>query len=189
MTIRVTHSNEIGIPDAPAGDEYAGITDPLELQFYLRSVYEGTIFSVDLTFDGVYIDPMAEEKTYLPATNVTFTAPSTGIVVTKLSNSSVRVAGPYSNPFPNTFYRFIMADYTTKILQANSTEDWIGLVEYNPPSPTYIEKTFNLAVTIPADPLLGGNPTTETITMHQWVYWSYATARNSIISLAAQGEK
>jgi hypothetical protein len=188
MTIRVTQSNEIGIPSAPAGDQY-GSEDEAQLQFYLKSVYEGTIFSVDLTFEGVYIDSMTEEKTYLPATNVTFTAPSTGIVVTKLSNSSVRVAGPYSNPFPNTFYRFKMADYTTKILPANTTEDWIALVEYNPPSPTYIEKTFDLAVTISADPVLGGLPTTETITMHQWVYWSYATARNSVISLAALGEK
>ena len=187
MTIRVTQSNEIGIPSAPAGDQY-GSGDEAQLQFYLKSVYEGTSFSVDLTFDGVYID-IAETKTYLPATNVTFTAPSTGIVITKLSNSSVRVTGPYSNPFPNTFYRFKMADYTTKILPASTTEKWIGLVEYNPPSPTYLEKTFDLAVTIPDDPVLGGNPTTETITMHQWVYWTYSSARDSIKSLAARGEK
>ena len=187
MTLRVTKSNESGFA-SPPGDQYAGIADPLQQQFYLQSVYEGTTFSVDLFFEGVYTDP-AEVVTYLPATNVTFGSPDSGITITKLNNSTVRVTGPYSNPFPNTFYRFKMADYSEKILPASTTENWIALLEYNPPTPTFIEKTFNLTVTIPADPLLGGNPTEETVTMHGWVYWSYGTARASVISLAAQGEK
>lgn len=186
MTVRITKSNESGFA-SPPGDQLAGITDPLQLQLYLQSVYEGSAFSVDLFFEGVYTD-VAGAVTYQPATNVTFSA-SDGLIFTKLNNSTVRVSGPYSNPFPSTFYRFKMADYTEKVLPANTTEKWIGLIEYNPPSPTFIEKTFNFTVTIPADPLVGGQPTTETITMRQWVYWTYASARSTVISLAAQGEK
>jgi hypothetical protein len=189
MTIRVTKSNESGFPAPPAGDQLGNIADPLELQFYLQSVYEGSAFSVDLTFEGAYADPATGALTYAPATNVTFAAPTSGVTITKLSDSSVRVVGPYANPFPNTFYRFKMADYSTKILSPNTTENWIALVEYNPPSPTFIEKTFDLSVTIPADPTLGGNPTTETVTMHNWVYWTYSSARTTVINLVAQGEK
>lgn len=188
MTVRVTKSNESGF-SSPPGDQYVGIADPLQQQFYLQSVYEGVTFSADLVFEGVYTDVATGLLTYLPATNVTFGTPDSGITITKLNNNTVRVTGPYSNPFPSTFYRFKMADYSEKILPANTTEDWIALLEYNPPTPTFIEKTFNLTVTIPPDPVLGGNPTNEVVTMHGWVYWSYGTARNSVISLAAQGEK
>ena len=187
MTIRVTKSNESGFA-TPPGDEYAGV-DPLQLQYYLQSAYEGSAFSVDLTLEGAYTDPATELVTYQPATNVTFATQTSGITLTKLNANTVRVTGPYANPFPNTFYRFKMADYSVKILPSNTTEKWLGLVEYFPPSPTFIEKTFDLTVTIPADPLLGGSATTETLTMHQWIYWNYAAARSAIVNLVAQGEK
>jgi hypothetical protein len=81
-----------------------------------------------------------------------------------------------------------MRDYSLKVLPPTTTEDWIALIRYQMPSPTSIQKDIVFSVTIPPDPLLGGHPTTENVTISQWVFWNFASARAAVISLVAQGE-
>ena len=82
-----------------------------------------------------------------------------------------------------------MRDYSLRVLPPTTTEDWIALIRYQMPSPTSIQKDIVFSVTIPADSLLGGSSTTENVTMSQWVFWNFASARASVINLVGRGEK
>lgn len=193
MTIKVTQSNPSGF-GAVAGDPLAAVVEDGATAFsnFIPTVYEGATFSVDLTFEGVYpsgTDP--EAVTYANATAVSLTTnlALNGLIATKLNNYTYRIAGPWANAFTNSYYEFKMRDYSVKVLPPTTTEDWIALVRYQMPSPTSIQKDIVFSVTIPADPILGGAATTESVTMNQWVFWNFASARASVINLVGTGEK
>lgn len=186
MAIRITKSNQSGFSSVP-GDETNEVED---LNNYLPTVLEETTFSIDLTFDGKYSDGVSG-FTYLPATNNTssFGWGAIGLTYTKISASVARISGPITSPFTNQYYRFVLPDLSLQVLPKDTTTPFFSLEKYQMPSPVSIMKTYTINVTIPADPILGGTETTETISLYQWVHWSYSTAVAAIASARSRGLK
>jgi len=185
MAIRITKSNQSGFSSVP-GDETNSLED---LNNYLPTVLEETAFSIDLTFDGAYTNLGA--TTYLPATNNTssFGWSAIGLTYTKISASVARISGPITSPFTNQYYRFVLPDLSLQVLPKDTTTPFFSLEKYQMPSPVRLMKTYTFNVTIPADPILGGSSTTETISLYQWVHWSYSTAVAAIASARSIGLK
>lgn len=162
-------------------------------QTYVNSAYEFVdSFSIDLKFEGEYVDntdPLNPVYTYANATNVTstFNWSQYGITYSKPNVYTVRLVGPAINVFDNQYYKFVKPDLSQVILDANTTEPFLSLIKYQMPSPTTTMKTYPFSVTIPADPILGGSPTTESVDMKQWFYWSVAVAKANIARLKTQG--
>ena len=193
MTVKVTQLNPSGF-GAVAGDPLAAITEDGSTAYsnFIPTVYEAATFSIDLQFQGSYAS--AAEPPVITLENATAVTLTTnlainGLVATKPNVYTYRISGAYANAFTNSYYQFIMQDYSLKVLPPTTTEDWIALIRYQMPSPTSIQKDILFTVTIPPDPLLGGAPTTETVTMSQWVFWNFASARASVINLVSEGEK
>jgi hypothetical protein len=150
------------------------------------------LLPIDLKFEGAYSSAATPpEITYQNATAVSLTTnvALNGLVATKPNVYTYRISGAWTDAFINSYYQFIMQDYSLKVLPPNTTEDWISLIRYQMPSPTSIQKDIVFSVTIPPDPLVGGAATTENVTMSQWVFWNFASARASVINLVGLGEK
>ena len=193
MTVKVTQLNPSGF-GAVAGDPLAAIAEDGSTAYsnFIPTVYEAASFSIDLQFEGSYAsaaDP--PEITLVNATAVTLTTnvAINGLVATKPNVYTYRLSGAWANAFTNSYYQFIMQDYSLKVLPPTTTEDWIALIRYQMPSPTSIQKDLVFSVTIPPDPLVGGAATTQNVTMSQWVFWNFASARASVINLVGTGEK
>jgi hypothetical protein len=185
--LRITQSNLTG---NFIGQSYFNDATELQLPYYIPTVYEGASFSLNITFEGAYSSGgVTPTNTYAAATAVSVTTDISafGLSFTKPSVNVVRITGPYSNVFINTYYRFVMPDLSLKVLPPDTTETFLALERYQMPSPTYIMKDIVFSVTISADPTLGGSPTTETATMHQYVHWVYQTAVTNVQNLVAKG--
>lgn len=186
MAVRISKSNQSGFSSVP-GDETSSLID---LNNYLPTVLEETSFSIDLTFDGKYSDGLTG-FTYSPATNNTtsFDWAAIGLTYTKISASVARISGPVTSPFTNQYYRFVLPDLSLQILPKDTTTPFFSLEKYQMPSPVSLMKTYTINVTIPEDPILGGSATTETISLYQWIHWSYSTAVAAIASARSLGLK
>ena len=186
--LRITQSNLSG---SFIGQSYYNDATELELPYYIPTVYEGGAFSVDITFEGKYATGSGQSTTYTyaaaTAVSVTTAISAFGLSFTKPSANVVRITGPYSNVFANTYYRFVMPDLSLKVLPPDTTETFLALERYQMPSPTYTMKDIVFSVTIPPDPVEGGSPTTETATMYQYVHWVYQTAVSNVQNLVAKG--
>lgn len=183
MAVRITKLNVSG---------FSATQEQVADQTYINSAYEFVDnFSIDLKFEGQYEDDTGPTPvyTYLNATNVTTTFNWTqyGITYSKPNAYTVRLVGPGINVFTNQYYRFVLPDLSQQILDANTTQPFLSLTKYQMPSPTSTMKTYPFSVTIPADPILGGSATTETVNMNQWFYWSVAVARANIARLKTHG--
>jgi hypothetical protein len=193
MAVKVTQLNPSGF-GAVAGDPLAAIAEDGSTAYsnFIPTVYEAAGFSIDLKFEGAYASAATPPViTYQNATAVSLTTnvAINGLVVTKPNVYTYRISGAWTDAFINSYYQFIMQDYSLKVLPPNTTEDWISLIRYQMPSPTSIQKDIVFSVTIPPDPLVGGAATTENVTMSQWVFWNFASARASVINLVGLGEK
>lgn len=193
MAIKITQSNKSGFGTV-AGDELNYVIDDGTgiAETYLPTVYEATAFSVDLYFQGKYVDPIDPlVYTYADATNntSTFDWASLGLTYTKLTNSTCRISGSHLNPFPNQFYRFVLPDLSLQVLPANTTTEFYSLEKYQMPSPVSVMKSMTINVTIPPDPTLGTGGGVQVVTMDQWVHWSYATAVTAIAAARSRGIK
>lgn len=184
MTLRITKLNASG---------FSAAQDQAADQTFINSAYENIDnFSIDIKFEGVYpdaIDPLI--VTYQNATNVTstFNWASIGLTMSKPNAYTVRLTGPGMNVFTDQFYKFKMVDLTEQVLQSDTTEPFLSIIQYKMPSISYVMKTYPFDVTIPADVLLGGSPTTENVDMKQWFYWKYAVAAANIASIRSRGLK
>ena len=192
--LRITQANISGFT-APA--------DQSSQEQFLPAAYEFVdSFSVDIIFEGKYeqIDTVVDPTTgasssttsyvYQYATNVTssFDFASLGIEFSKPNAYTVRLVGPAESVFTNQFYQFKMPDMSLKMLPANTTEPFLGLVHYQMPSPTYTMKEYPFAVTIPAT--YGSTSTVvENTTMSQWFYWKYQVAVSNVAAINARGLK
>jgi len=193
MTVKVTQLNPSGF-GAVAGDPLAAVAEDGSTAYsnFIPTVYEAATFSIDLQFEGSYSsagDPPVITLENATAVTLTTDVAINGLVVTKPNVYTYRISGAWANAFTNSYYQFKMRDLSLQVLPPTTTEDWIALIRYQMPSPTSIQKDIVFSVTIPPDPLLGGAATTENVTMSQWVFWNFASARASVITLVGEGEK
>jgi len=194
MAIKITQSNTSGFGTV-AGDELNFLIDGetgTVPDTYLPTVYEAIPFSIDLYFQGKY--PSVEDPlvfTYADATNnsSTYDWASLGLTYTKLTASICRISGSHQNPFPDQFYRFVLPDLSLAVLPGNTTTEFYSIEKYQMPSPVSVMKSMTISVTVPPDPILGTGGGVQSVTMDQWVHWSYASAVAAIASARARGIK
>ena len=175
------------------GDDNPGTVTSWALANIIPSVVEGVAWSIDIEFYDETVDTATTLVTRTNASSVTTTYDFSefGITMTKPNAYTVRLTGPASNVFPNTYYQFRMPDGSLKVLPPDTTETFVGLVKYNMPSPTSTSKSYDFVVTIPANntlvpPLL---TYTQTVTMTQNFYWTFETAVANVKALVARGQK
>lgn len=184
MALRITYSNISGFS---ANQEQAS---------EIPSAYEILDnFSVDISFEGIYptgtlgVDGEMTYE-YKNATNVTssFNWSKYEMTYSKPQPHIVRLQGPAVDVFIDQYYKFKMVDFTEQILPANTQQQFLGIIEYNMPNPTYIMASYPFTVTLPAGPGVPAN-TIETISLNQWFYWRYQVAVANIASANARGLK
>lgn len=193
--VAVVFTNQSGF-ESVSPDPLAIVTDPEGGSqpepgtLYLPTIYAGTTYSIDVQFTVKYYDPIAPETLVgtSPASNVTttFNFAQFGMTAVKVNASTYRISGTYSNAFPDEYYRFKMKNNTLQVLPANTTEDFLALVEYNMPQPVTTNKEMLFNVSAPAE--FNGSPNINwPFTMYQWVVWRYQSAVASVQSLVNQG--
>jgi hypothetical protein len=192
-TVIAVQSNQSGFTGV-SPDPIANITDPEggalpePGTLYIPTIYDGTTYSVDIQFSVRYFDPLGTLLGTLIASNVTSTFDFTqyGMTAVKLNPSTYRISGAFSNAFPDEYYRFKMKNGTLQVLPANTTEDFLALVEYNMPQPVTIRIEIPFSITAP-ETFTSGVNITWPFTMFQWVVWRYQTAVTNVKTLVSQG--
>ena len=177
-SVIVSKTNLSGM-GAISPEPYENITDPVELAKYIPSVYGGINFSVDIAFTVDYY-VSAISQGIVNATDVTcsFNFSAYGITATKLNSYTYRITGAFSSLF-SEYYTFVLKDNTIAVLPADTSVDFLALIEYQMPSPTLFNNTYNFTVTSPTDSIA--------YPMYQTVVWSYQSAVSSVQALTAQG--
>lgn len=172
MSLTVIKSDLSGFPDPPISDESSEAVEP---SFYIPSVYEGSSFSVKLSF--FYEDPL------LPGSNLSSIAGNcvsdfsdVGVTVTKLSTSEFLVSGSYAGVLTGSVYTFVMRDGSLKQLSPDTQEDYRALVEFT--IPTQRRKDNEILFELQFD---GG--VTANTTILQSVHYSFRNAVNVVQSL------
>jgi hypothetical protein len=186
----VTTSNIFGMP-AISPDPIGFFTEEGQGAYaadkYLPSIYQGTTFSIDLTFSIEYTVFLT--TFILPADSATslFDFSTHGITVTNVSNNVIRLSGTYVDAFPDEYYNFVLKDMSQAILLPTTEEDFLALIEYNMPNPVTIENQYLFDV---VGPLEYNSPTpTTTVSgdMFQWIVWKYPPTVTTILDLVSRG--
>jgi len=177
--MRLNESGFPGIIESTNDPEGGSAAPPSRI----KAVYEyGNTFSVDLKFDD-YVD-MGESAppiiTSVTINIISFVPQAKGITCVKILADTVRISGSAQSAFTDSFYQFIMRDKTLKILPADTTEDYLAIVRWSPPSTKMIDTNSALKLKI-------DNLTEETINISQEVHWYYPTALQGFRNLISKG--
>jgi hypothetical protein len=183
LALRFLQFNESGFPGIIeyTNDPDGGVVAPPSR---IKAVYEyGDVFSVDLKFDDY--EDMGE---FAPPTIrsvvidiISFVPQASGITCVKISADTVRISGSAQSAFTDSFYQFIMRDKTLKILPVDTTEDYLAIVRWSPPSIKSIDTISNLTLKV-------DNLTEETIPISQLVQWYYPKAVQGFRNALAKGK-
>lgn len=187
--VTVSFSNESGFPTGQIpSDEYNFITDPILLSRAVKSAWEGSTISVDISYTAEADDGTGNNVVAVVSNNkTTYDFEAIGLTYTKLSASTARISGKTANLFPGSYYRFRMPDGTFKILPPDTTEDFYALVEYKMPSPVRRLETYPVTITVEA---AGIEPKQNvTIDLTEWHYWRYNSAVATVKDLVARGKQ
>lgn len=187
--VTVSFSNESGFPTGQIpSDEYNFITDPILLSRAVKSAWEGSTISVDISYTAEADDGTGNNVVAVVSNNkTTYDFEAIGLTYTKLSASTARISGKTANLFPGSYYRFRMPDGTFKILPPDTTEDFYALVEYKMPSPIRRLETYPVTITVEA---AGIEPKQNvTIDLTEWHYWRYNSAVATVKDLVARGKQ
>ena len=183
MALSFTRLNESGFPGIVelTNDPEGGSTAPPSR---LKAVYEnGDVFSVDLNFkDYTYmgeLDPPIITSVVIDI--VSFLPQVKGITCVKISSDTVRISGSAQSAFTDSFYQFIMRDKTLKILPADTTEDYLAIVRWSPPSIKSVDTISTLKLRV-------DNSIEETISISQLVQWYYPLAVQGFKNALAKGK-
>lgn len=183
--VRVTYSDESGFPAGIPGDKYLSYTEdgaPAAPSNLIKSVYQGSTFSVKLTFEVIdQVASTGETVVYNPATSVACTTTaamsSIGLTVQNTGANSLTISGTVNNAFDTEFYTYLLSPENTITISAINNTDvgtFYSVVKYQDPTLKEIEKTYSFTV-IYLDPLTGIQ-TTEYKDIYQWIYWNYAVS-------------
>lgn len=146
-------------------DLEAVVLNPLAIEF--QSIYENyNNYSVDLVFfEEDLTDPLTPILIELPVNLVSYQCTVDGGSAAKIGSNRIRINIKAVNVFIDAYYKFIMPDYSTKILPANTSENVLSLVEWSTPQ----IKIKNILHTVAIS-------TTDVFTFPQEVYWRYLSA-------------
>jgi len=185
----VSFSNESGFPTGEIPeDAYNFITDTILLSRAVKSAWEGSTISVDITYTAEADDGTGNNVVANVSHNSSsYDFTSIGLTYTVTSNNTARISGKTANLFPGRYYRFRMPDGTFKILPPETTEDFYALVEYNMPTPTSREETYPVNITVEA---AGIEPKQNvSINLTEYHYWKYQSAVAAVKDLVSRGKQ
>jgi len=173
LALSITKSSESGFPDVYEAD-------PAELQLKIKAVYEyGGPFSVNLIFVNT------------PAVSVqliSFTSTLNGTNVVQSGVNSFTLSGSAINLFNDAYYQFIMPDKTLKILKADTTETYLSLIKWEPPSVKMLTATHSITYLVtPLVPSAEELPYTTTSTFTQDIFWQWRIAIAQFRTVLAKG--
>ena len=185
--VTVVLSSETGFSSGIPSDAYGFITDPILLSRALKSAWEGSTISVDISYSAeVDLDGTGNLTSAVISNNQSsYDFAAVGLTYTKLTDSTARISGKTANLFPGAYYRFRMPDGTFKVLPPDTTEEFYALVEYNMPTPTSRDESYPVTISIDA---AGIEPKQNvTINLTESHYWNYSSAVENVKSLAKRG--
>lgn len=172
QTITISKSNEVGFPDVYEAD----ISDtPLKI----KAIYEGGgQFSVDLIFT-------ASPSATIQLTSFTSTLNSAN--VTQSGSNALTLSGSAINIFTDAYYQFIMPDKTLKILKADTTEQYLSLIKWEPPSTKMTTVTHSITYLVTPVSSVIDIPYTATSTFTQDIFWQWRTAIAQFRTVLSKG--
>jgi hypothetical protein len=177
--VKVTYSEHVGFPSGIPGDRYLtfsedGLSLPANL---IPSVYQGTTFSIKITF-SVLDELLSTEEVpvYISPTLVTCTTNTQafGIIAQSSSVSSMVLSGTAVRLFEDEFYTYLTRPNETVTLSAiNNTEvaEFYSVVNYQEPASKETSRTYSFNVNYTDS---SGIPKTATKNIQQYFYWNYA---------------
>ena len=169
MALNVTQSNESGFTDVY---EYSEIITP----YTIKAVYEGGgEFSVDITFSGVSPAVATVEL-------VSFQSTLEGTTLSQVAPNTFRLSGNALNVFTDAYYQFIMPDKTLKILKADTTEEYLSLIKWEPPSIKILNAVHSITYLVTSTDIseLGGI-TTSVFNQDVFWQWRYALQQFNLV--------
>lgn len=189
MSVTVKYANQTGFVPVYGDQNTEGLG-----ALSIPTVYEGSAFSIDVQFFELTPDPIDPLLTVeAPATNVTttFDFSQYNMTATKLNANTYRIVGPCVNAFPSAKYEFTMPDKSVRVLAPNTTEPFLSLSHYTMPTNTTIQLSYVFTVTLAGDPLAIPPvlPSTENVTLDQWVHWVFSSAAANVQAIVARGLK
>lgn len=200
MSLIVTYSEMTGFPGYIPGDYYNsfdsgggdhGSGGNAVPQTLLQSVYQGSTYSVKISFKGPNPNdpPNAQTRTYVDATDVSCSTDlsSYGLSIVKTSPNSMVLSGTATNVFPNEYYSFLLKNLQVVVLPAINNEEYLSVVKYNTPEPKETSKNYVFTVTYPGG--LFGASIVESITLQQYFYWNYYTSIATFRQAVSKGIK
>jgi hypothetical protein len=192
--VTVSYSEEVGFPSGIPGDRYPTFSeDGLALPSNLiKSVYQGTTFSVKLSFK-VLDELLSTEEVpvYVFATSVTCTTNTVafGITAESSSASSMILSGTALRLFQDEFYTYLLKPNETVTLSAiNNTEvdEFFSVVNYQEPASKEVSRTYSFNINYTDS---SGIPKTATKNIQQYFYWNYAISLASFSVEVGKGIK
>lgn len=101
----------------------------------------------------------------------------------------IEVNGASLNVFTDQIYEFLMPDLSVKTLDANTTEDFISLVKWNPPSTKVrsISHKFTIIANYTEDSV--SRSAILTLVMPQTIRWNYSSGIASFRQLLAKSRR
>lgn len=186
MALKFNKQNEVGFPGITetTNDPEGGSAAPPNR---IKAVYEyGGSFSVELKFIEYSVDPILLTAIESPVviSQFAFTPYDSGIKCEKLSDDTLKISGDLGMIFTDSVYNFIMPNRTIKALPANTTEKFLTITSWTPPSQKIRDIAHQLSVTYTST---GVTTTTESITINQEIHWRYSTAVAGFRALLAKG--
>lgn len=109
-----------------------------------------------------------------------------GIRVSKKSSNIITLSGSPSNVFTDSYYEFIMKDRTIKKLPSNTTEDFLSVIRWSPPSTKFLYDVpydMRIRYTVEGDTGVYEDP----ITIRQDVYWNMYTSLSNFRKFVSKG--
>jgi hypothetical protein len=103
---------------------------------------------------------------------VSYVGPS-GFSIVQTTPKILTLSGAVSNAFTDSYYEFVMPDGSIQQLPSNTTEEFLAIIKWNPPSTKITTITHQLQIKIKADLLANTLETIETFSLPQEVYWKY----------------
>lgn len=173
------YSDEVGFPVGIPGDRYPTFSeDGLALPSNLiKSVYQGTAFSVKISFK-VLDELLSTEEipVYVFPTTVICTTDTAafGVVAQSSSASSMVLSGTAVRLFEDEFYTYLTKPNETVTLSAiNNTEvgEFFSVVNYQEPASKEVSRTYRFNINYTDS---SGIPKTATKNIQQYFYWNYA---------------
>lgn len=201
MSLIITYSEMSGFPEGIPGDYYSSFDSgggggpgggseangpPKTL---IKSVYQGSTYSVKISFKGPNpLDPPDPvTPTYVDATDVSCSTDISafGLSIVKTSPNSLVLSGTASNVFPNEYYQFLLKNLQVVVLPAINNEEYLSVVKYNTPEPKETSKTYTVTVTYPD---ITGS-IVASVNLEQYFYWNYGVSIAAFTQAVSKGTK